>query len=243
MKLPIVIGILSIFCFSTHAQTKTKKNLYKSEKNEEAFQNISINKPSDRSVEFSLGYLSNEMMSSDLSEDSKINGQGVGVRIGKSFNLSADINTNTSLVGSALAFKNEKEDIADGSIIKTNSIELGLAQRLSYDINSTGTIFRPFIEAGVSRGKYTQKISDGADYFNGEVNYNKYGGTVGMQIVFDNNIVPFIMYDYSKVKFDNKIRIEDRVDGVSFSGDVPLETSNGNKANSNTLTLGIGFLF
>lgn len=232
MKSTIMLGLLCVLSTSVHAQSDSSTPAW----NEQIIKDFSKN---SRSVEFSVGYLSNQLTSND---NDKIKSSGTGLRIGKTFNLSSDINTTTSLAGSYLTIKHDNNNLSEDFIVNGTISEIGLSQRLSVDLGSSGTIVRPFVEVGVSRGLIATKYS-GLDNFSADINYNKYVAAAGLQIVFDNNIVPFVMFDYSKIKTDKNFHSQGSIDGESFSKDVAFETDSERKLSSQTLTIGIGFLF
>lgn len=190
-------------------------------------------------IEISAGYISTKITEAD---NAKTNGKGATIKVGKNFNLSTEVNTATSLNLNYILLKSDQVD--DGKNVKNNLTELGLSQRLSYDLIYTGTIFRPFVEAGIYRGLQQAKISSSSKYeeVKVEARYYKYSGTIGFQLILD-NIVPFISYDFSKIKLDENVHFEGKVNGKSYSQNFKIRNQEDRKSKSNTLTLGVGFLF
>jgi opacity protein-like surface antigen len=231
MKSSVMFGLLCVLSTIPYAQADSTTPAW----NDQIIKDFSKN---SKSIEFSVGYLANQLTSNT---NDKIKSNGTGLRIGKTFNLSPDINTTTSLAGSYLTMKPDNGDISPDFAVNGNISEIGLSQRLSVDLSSSGAIIRPFVEVGFSRGLIATKYT-GVDNFSADINYNKYVGAAGLQVVFD-NIVPFVMYDYSKIKTDKSFHSQGTVDGVSFTKEVAFETDADRKLSSHTLTIGIGFLF
>ncbi|MDO9181147.1 MAG: hypothetical protein Q7U04_02000 [Bacteriovorax sp.] len=242
MKSSIMLGLVSVLCLSAQAHAEVQKNSENARAwNEEVIKEYSNNRANSRSIEFSAGYVSNRMKD-DTSEEIKTS--GVGLRLGKSFSLTNELKTTTSLIGSYSTLKpNQNLGSLNG-----NFTEIGLSQRLSLDLGSSGTIVRPFIEGGASRGKFSlndnysdEELSTVSTKVDG--NYNKFSGALGVQLVLDNNIVPFIMYDYSKLKLDSKVKGSVKVNGETITLNPSDFDIGSQKLTSHTLTVGIGFLF
>ncbi|MDO9181148.1 MAG: hypothetical protein Q7U04_02005 [Bacteriovorax sp.] len=188
----------------------------------------------------SVGYLSNRLTT--FGNDKAI-GEGVGLRVGKNFNLTYNLNMTTSLLGNFASLRSDIDSGINKTVFFDSEIaEYGISQRLSYDLNSSNTIFRPFLEAQISRGNMSTDLV-GFDSYSQDAKYTKYGAAIGFQIVLENNIVPFAIYDVSKSKAYSITHTEGLSSSSLFNTNTTFVHQEIRTVTSRTLIIGLGFLF
>lgn len=243
MKSKLAVVILGTLVSNVYAQTNNKNAATK--KSVATISDESSAKSADKSVELELGYASRDVESDDKSPDAdEIKGKGISGRFGKSFNLAPSVNTTTSV--NATYLKIDTDAIAKeepGLSFNSNMGEIGLSQRLSFDTGES-VIVRPYMELGAAIGVISIEAKDKTNKNNSakvDMNYTKYGGAVGLQFVVDQTIVPYLSYDYSRMMMNKNAKIESKVNGATTSKVEAVDGERG--ATSQTLSLGIGFLF
>lgn len=234
MKLPLIVSLLCVVSVSVNAQTtyKTKKRLPSQATSESDLDSYeSQPKKSDKSIELSLGYISGKVKDSESSNDAN----GISLRAGKTFTLAQEFKTTTSLVvnSSKLDFPNDI-DIKE----ETHMTDFGISQRFSYDMGTpSGAFFRPFIEAGIGMGALKSEMTVEGINMKANIDYSKVSGAVGMQLVMENGITPYVLYQVSKIKMDDKIEVE------ALGQKVSEELDGDRKLTNKSLQIGIGILF
>lgn len=234
MKLPLIVSLLCVVSVSVNAQTtyKTKKRLPSQARSEADLDSYeSQPKKSEKTIELSLGYISGSVKDSEETNDAN----GISLRAGKTFTLNQEFKTTTSLVvnSAKLDLKNDIEVKAE-----THMTDFNLSQRFSYDMGSpSGAIFRPFIEAGYGIGALKSEMNIEGLNMKANIDYSKVSAAAGMQLVMENGITPYVLYQISKVKFDDKMEVE------VLGQNVSAELEGDNKVTNKSLQIGIGILF
>ena len=196
-----------------------------------------------RSFSLSAGYTS-RTLKSDFEE---FDGNGLDIGVGKVFDLKDGFSTTSSLTASFFSY--DEDDLGLPSVdVKSN--EVGISQRLIYDFEAGKGIFlRPFLEGGFSLGKMKLNTAfDDGLLLNGDleskISYTKFGVALGLQVALAHGFTPFVKYQRSRVKYDDKADVEGTLLGESFSSEEFLGgSSDERKYTSNSFTLGLAYLF
>jgi opacity protein-like surface antigen len=242
MKLNLVLVSLSLLSTPVLAQQKKIKRYRKSRSVRRIKKSTKKATSLEKSYDLSVGVTKRDLKDND---NDGVDGYGVSANAGKIFNLGSGISTTTSLTTSILTLDLKHIDSSDD--FDATTYEVGLSQKLSYNIESSSLSIRPFIEAGYSIGKYQAKSSVNETGFSGnaelDINYSKYGGAAGVQLALSNGLTPFIKYNISKFIFSNKGELSSNINGTSSSESVSFGSTSERTLDSNTLTVGLGYMF
>lgn len=172
----------------------------------------------------------------------ELSGQAVSVSM--DFNLAKGFHTKGTL---RVSWVDNQEDRSSYDTDSEFS-HFTFSQNLSYPIKKNGFIFKPYFSLGFGRGNYTQKTS-GFDSltqeelgFSGFTTKGRYAyrmGSVGMQVLLENGLAPYIEYETSVIAFDydntsfKRNASKDRVDVKTSLEDIE----------SKSLTIGLSYLF
>lgn len=232
---PILIASALVFSLSTsYAQEAENKSTSPLKVSEDQ-------SSTQKSYDISIGYIFDNLKFNDGSE---LEGNGFGINAGKIFDLGKGLSTTTSVLASSSSLDENGMEIENGS---NNINDIGLSQKLTYNIERNGVIFKPFIEAGLTRGNLNVERNFDQDSFSGSVEadfgYGRYTAALGVQFAFPNGYTPFIKYSISKLYFDSTAEVKNNLNGQSRTEEILLDDSDNQKLDTNTLTVGIGYLF
>lgn len=193
-----------------------------------------------------------------------LHGDGVNINFGHMFDLGSQFTATPAIDGSYVT--QDKKDyqvlFEDSTSGKVYNYEIGLSQRVSYNIPSGSVVIRPFFEGSAHIGKHNisdityqnvyydpefDEIYDRTGTFEGSVNYRNYGISLGVEVMLENGIVPFFKYQISKTKF-SRFKAQTKSDLIinddaaySYSEDLDLEFIDSVTENSLIAGLGLNF--
>lgn len=120
----------------------------------------------------------------------KNDGHNFALEAGRVFSLSSSLKLTTSL---RLTRIENYTGFIEG---KTNYHDVGLAPRLSYDIETTNFLLSPYVRGSFSYGRVSYSYAEFDD------DYRKYGGGLGIAFETDSKLVPSIEYSMERIVFN-----------------------------------------
>jgi len=165
-----------------------------------------------------LGYSSSSFSSED--SDGKLSGRGINLGLGKQIRLSDYFSTTSSVNFQYISFNKYSEKGQTNKIEGENSIttkDLSFSQTVDLHFETpSGIVISPFLGANVGYGIF--KLESEIKF---DRNYLTYGPQLGVNVILNNDLVPYLKYDISKLKLSNS----------------------NTKNNYKTLTAGLGYRF
>ncbi len=238
MKNKLIVTIMCLGSFSAFAQpSATAPVLPEANTSVTTIENISSKELiTNKSLEVSLGYTRNEL--SYDGETDKIDSNGIALSFGKIFNLSNNITTTSSISGGLALFSSDELDENESA----KMYELGISQRLAYNIKSGNVIIKPFLEAGILGGRLILKETIGPMQHTAAINNIRYGGALGIQVVLPNGLTPFVKYHISKFWFARNGSEKLEYNGQEIAK-ADYDTYQEKAIDSKTISAGIGYVF
>lgn len=177
----------------------------------------------------------------------EIEGTGVNVSLGRTFQLGNGFVTTSRLTGSYSTLDVSDLETPDNSdYISYNG---GLSQTLGYTIGTGGPIIRPFIGAeilgGILNAKWSGSTSNAQAEASVNLDYIQYGLVVGSHFIFSNGIAPFVKLKASRLVFSETASSSVSVNGNEVeNSDFSLNSTRDERTIDNTsIVLGLSFLF
>lgn len=196
---------------------------------------------SDTSYKIGAGFISREL---DDSSD-KIDSTGADLSIGLVFPINGQFTTDSALHLNYLSV--DIDDLSAPSVNVTDSymIDIGFTQRLAYTTALSSLLFRPYLELGVGYGNFhTDMIINSSGTFidtEVDVNYLKFGGSLGAELILANGFTFFGQYDFYKYNLDDEAEIAASANGVTVSQSLDLGSDSDFEGQG--FTLGLAYLF
>ncbi len=235
MKSVFIAGALILTTGNIFAKTSEVSTSRREVKN--------TDRSNSKTLNLSLGLISDTLESDD---GSSLDSSGISLRAGRIFSLGGGVSTITSIVGS---FSTVDEDALESTVAENYEADLydiGISQRLSYDVELNGVTLKPFIGASYSAGvlslETTLSESNGDNgNLEANINYRKLGGEIGIQAAFANGLTPFLSYSVSSLSFSNNADITGNINGQNI--DINSTDVNMEDLESRAVTLGLGYSF
>jgi hypothetical protein len=222
MKKILLASLMLSSAFSVMAQTNTEGSLDGTNTSE---------RKTDLQVSMQTQDL--RLRYTSINEEYKLNGAGLNVALGYRFltNSVLDLTSYGTLSFSGYDGDDFRDELdkKEGANYELGSFDLGLAQKLGYNINLGSVTLTPFLQAGLAYGALSVKYDNPTDRYKSETGapYTKVSLATGLSLAIG-NIVPFIKYEYTKMNFsgewsskltDNGVSTERQIRGMDLDSD------------------------
>lgn len=241
----LVLSTQAIFAQSYSERKSPYKKAYKKSKRK-VKRNYSPLPSQERDTwELNLALGSQKFKSDDGFEDGDSN--IVRLQMGYIFNITDSFSTTTSGAAALTVVSQseiDKANINDSDVVIENSrlLDIGITQKFSYAIESTLGVFKPFIQAGISRGAWETLMTSPGDTgeITYELNYEKVHTAAGIELHLEGGIVPFAMYSRDKYTMDETGTLSGNINGTPINASGTTDDRN---TEASAISVGLGVTF
>ena len=204
----------------------------------------------EQRMELGLAYAHSSRVQS---MDMKLKGKGIQIGGGPSFDLGSGLKTTSSLLLQYLitdagesASSAEAGEMEIASEMSGKDYNYGIYQKLVYELEMGTTLLMPFVELGYARGKNSSEQEFGDGLMGGEVEvkrpYNKFSGTLGVQALIADSLLPFVKYTYASGKYSETGTAGGSIMGMDLGNTEFSIAEADRKFNSHTVLVGMGMI-